>query len=105
MRASTSTTRAYAASSTRSPPASSRPTRPACSNRFATSLLADNERYFHLADLIPYADAQEHAAALWAQPRAWARKALLTISRMGPFSSDRTVAEYADEIWGIRPCV
>jgi glycogen phosphorylase len=67
------------------------------------SLLADNERYFHLADLGPYADAHAHAAALWTQPRAWARKALLTISRMGQFSSDRTVAEYAEEIWGIEP--
>ncbi len=67
------------------------------------ALLADNERYFHLADLIPYADAHQRAAALWIDRRAWARKALLTISRMGAFSSDRTVAEYADEIWGITP--
>jgi starch phosphorylase len=69
------------------------------------SLLADNERYFHLADLMAYADAHQRAANLWIQPRAWARKALLTIARMGRFSSDRTVADYADEIWGIRPCV
>jgi glycogen phosphorylase len=67
------------------------------------SLLADNERYFHLADLIPYANAHQQAAELWTQRRAWARKALLTIARMGRFSSDRTVAEYADEIWGITP--
>ena len=69
------------------------------------SLLADNERYFHLADLIAYAGAHQRAAELWTQPRAWARKTLLTIARMGRFSSDRTVAEYADEIWGIEPCV
>jgi starch phosphorylase len=67
------------------------------------SLLSDNERYFHLADFVPYADAHQRAAELWTQRRAWARKALLTIARMGPFSSDRTVAEYADEIWGIEP--
>jgi glycogen phosphorylase len=66
-------------------------------------LLADNERYVHLADLMSYADAQRRASELWRTPRAWARKALVTIARMGPFSSDRTVAEYADEIWGIRP--
>jgi glycogen phosphorylase len=67
------------------------------------SLLADNERYFHLADLLPYAEAHQRAAELWIEPRTWARKALLTIARMGPFSSDRTVAEYAGEIWGIEP--
>jgi starch phosphorylase len=66
-------------------------------------LLADNERYVHLGDLISYADAQQRASELWQTPRVWARKALVTIARMGRFSSDRTVAEYADEIWGIRP--
>ena len=67
-------------------------------------LLTDNERYVHLADLVPYAEAQQRASELWRAPRAWARKALLTVARMGRFSSDRTVAEYADEIWGVRPC-
>jgi glycogen phosphorylase len=67
------------------------------------SLLADNERYFHLADLGAYGEAHARALELWTQPRAWAHKALLTVSRMGQFSSDRTVAEYAQEIWGIEP--
>ena len=67
------------------------------------TLLSDNERYFHLADLVQYRDAQSSAAALYQDQTAWARKALLTISRMGRFSSDRTIQEYADEIWGLRP--
>jgi glycogen phosphorylase len=79
------------------------PEEPGVFEPIRASLLADNERYFHLADLIPYAEAHQRAAELWTHPRAWARKALLTISRMGPFSSDRTVAEYAREIWGIEP--
>jgi starch phosphorylase len=67
------------------------------------TLLADNERYFHLADLGPYCEAQAAAAALYRDRTAWARKALLTISRMGRFSSDRTIQEYADEIWTLKP--
>jgi starch phosphorylase len=67
------------------------------------TLLADNERYFHLADLGSYCETQQRAALLWRDRRAWARRALLTISRMGYFSSDRTVQEYASEIWGLEP--
>ena len=81
------------------------PREPGVFDPIRDALLADNERYFHLADLGPYADAHARAEELWAQPRAWACKALLTIARMGQFSSDRTVAEYAEEIWGIEPCV
>jgi starch phosphorylase len=67
------------------------------------TLLSDNERYFHLADLVQYREAQAAAGALYDDPAAWARKALLTVSRMGRFSSDRTIQEYADEIWRLRP--
>jgi starch phosphorylase len=79
------------------------PDEPGLFDPIREQLLADNERYVHLADLMPYADAQQRASELWRTPGAWARRALLTIARMGRFSSDRTVAEYADEIWGIRP--
>jgi len=67
------------------------------------TLLGDNEHYFHLADLVAYRDRQQHAATLWTDRRAWARKALLTVARMSRFSSDRTVREYAEEIWNIKP--
>jgi glycogen phosphorylase len=79
------------------------PSQPGLFRPIRDTLLADNERYFHLADLVSYRDVQQRAAQLWTDRRAWARKALLTISRMGRFSSDRTVEEYAEEIWGIKP--
>jgi starch phosphorylase len=66
------------------------------------ALVSDNEQYFHLADLVQYRDAQAAASALYADSAAWARKALLTVSRMGRFSSDRTIQEYADEIWALK---
>ena len=67
------------------------------------TLLSDNEHYFHLADLVAYRDRQQDAATLWTDRRAWARKALLTVARMSRFSSDRTVREYAEDIWKIKP--
>jgi starch phosphorylase len=59
--------------------------------------------YFHLADLDAYLTAQEAAAQLYRQQDTWARKAILTVSRMGKFSSDRTIREYARDIWNIQP--
>jgi starch phosphorylase len=69
------------------------------------TLLTDNEQYFHLADLVPYREAQQQAAHLWTDRHAWARKALLTVARMGRFSSDRTVREYAEDIWGVKTLI
>jgi glycogen phosphorylase len=66
------------------------------------TLLSDNERYFHLADLLQYREIQQRATVEWRESHAWARKALLTVARMGWFSADRTVREYAEGIWGIR---
>jgi starch phosphorylase len=41
--------------------------------------------------------------ALYAQPQAWAEKAILNVAGMGPFSADRTIAQYAREIWRVAP--
>lgn len=67
------------------------------------ALLEGGDRYFHLADLEPYLEAQRRAAGEFADTARWAQKAILNVARIGKFSSDRTVAEYAAEIWGIRP--
>jgi starch phosphorylase len=65
------------------------------------SLLDAGDPYFHLADLPAYIDAQHRVADTFRQPAAWASKAILNVARIGRFSSDRTVAEYARDIWGI----
>jgi len=68
------------------------------------TLLTGGDYYMHLADLRSYAQAQARAGALYADQREWARKALLNIAGSGRFSSDRTIGEYAAEIWNTRPC-
>ena len=58
----------------------------------------------HLADLKSYLDADERLCDLYADPDAWARKGTLNIAGSGKFSSDRTIGEYAAEIWNVKPC-
>mgnify|MGYP003693555595 CR=1 FL=1 len=59
----------------------------------------------HLADLTSYLEADRQAAAtLYADPDGWARKAILNVAGSGKFSSDRTIAEYAADIWNVKPC-
>ena len=65
------------------------------------SLLDRGDVYFHLADLPAYIDAQHRAGEVFRQPELWASKAILNVARIGRFSSDRTVTEYARDIWGI----
>jgi starch phosphorylase len=68
------------------------------------ALLTHGDHYMHLADLTPYVRAQEQVGALYQQPDAWARKAALNVGHAGRFSSDRTIAEYAADVWGAEPC-
>ena len=68
-------------------------------------LLSTRDEYVHLADLAEYVERQKEVDTLYRDRHAWNRKSLLNIARMGKFSSDRTVAEYAREIWKIRPAV
>ena len=68
------------------------------------TLLTQGDHYMHLADLTSYCRSQDRLGDLYADPQAWARKAILNIASSGKFSSDRTIAEYASEIWEVKPC-
>jgi starch phosphorylase len=68
------------------------------------TLLAHGDHYMHLADLSSYVKTQEQVSALYKQPSAWARKAILNVGNSGRFSSDRTIAEYAADVWRAEPC-
>jgi starch phosphorylase len=67
-------------------------------------LIDKGDFYMHLADLTAYTRAQEAVGALYADPEAWFRKAVLNIAASGRFSSDRTIREYARDIWQAVPC-
>ncbi|HUP45813.1 MAG TPA: glycogen/starch/alpha-glucan phosphorylase [Thermoanaerobaculia bacterium] len=66
-------------------------------------ILMTNDRYFHCADFRSYVDMQETAAAAWLAREDWNRRSILNVARSAFFSSDRTVAEYAREIWKAEP--
>jgi starch phosphorylase len=68
------------------------------------ALLAQGDHYMHLADLKSYLDADQRLCKLYADGEAWARKAILNIAGSGKFSSDRTIAQYATEVWNAKPC-
>lgn len=67
------------------------------------SLVNFGDNYQLLADYRSYVDCQSRVDKLYANPDEWARRAALNIANMGYFSSDRTIQEYADEIWQIKP--
>ncbi len=67
-------------------------------------LLTHGDYYRHLADLSAYVETQAKVSTLYTQPEAWARKAILNVGHAGKFSSDRTIAEYASDIWQAQPC-
>jgi starch phosphorylase len=68
------------------------------------TLLENGDHYMHLADLRSYLDADQALTTLYEDGDAWARKAILNIAGSGKFSSDRTINQYASEIWQATPC-
>jgi glycogen phosphorylase len=67
------------------------------------TLLRDGDRFRHLADLGDYARAHRELVALYRDRESWTRKSIINVACSGKFSSDRTVKEYADQIWNMQP--
>jgi len=77
---------------------------PGIFNPIREALLMHGDYYMHLADLKSYCDAHERVGRLYADREGWAAKAILNVASSGKFSSDRTIAEYARDIWETAPC-
>jgi starch phosphorylase len=68
------------------------------------TLLPRGDHYMHLADLAAYVRTQEQVGALYKNPALWTNRAIKNVGHSGKFSSDRTISQYASEIWGAKPC-
>jgi glycogen phosphorylase len=69
-----------------------------------STLLTGGDHYMHLADLTSYLRAHQRVGELYSDVDGWTRTGILNVAGAGKFSSDRTIAEYASEIWKAKPC-
>ncbi len=62
-----------------------------------------HDPFFLLADYQAYIDCQDQVNALWADQSNWTRKSILNVARMGKFSADRSIDDYCEQIWKVKP--
>jgi starch phosphorylase len=79
------------------------PNEPGIFKAIFDSLVYYGDHYCLLADYQMYIDAQKKVEHLFEDKKEWTKKSILNTARMGKFSSDRTIQEYAKEIWGLKP--
>jgi glycogen phosphorylase len=65
--------------------------------------LLNADYYCLFADYASYVETQDKVSKLYLDQDAWTKKAILNVARMGKFSSDRSVKEYAEKIWKVNP--
>jgi starch phosphorylase len=68
------------------------------------ALLSQGDHYMLLADLRDYIQTQDRVDTAYKDRSGWVKKAIVNVARAGKFSSDRTIREYASEIWHVDPC-
>lgn len=78
------------------------PTQPDLFRPIVESLLIRDD-YLLLSDYPAYLAAQERVSQVYRDPESWSRRSILTVARMGRFSSDRTIQEYCQDIWQVEP--
>ena len=81
------------------------PGRPDDAKTVVNRLLGDGEPFLVVADFAAYAKAQDQVDALYLNQDKWSHKAVINTLSMGYFSSDRSIREYADRIWSVKPVI
>jgi glycogen phosphorylase len=81
------------------------PERPNDARPVIDRLLSDGEPFLVLADYAAYVEAQDRVDSVYRREDEWSHKAVLNCLNMGYFSSDRSIREYADRIWAVKPVV
>jgi starch phosphorylase len=79
------------------------PQQPQLFKPIVDSLLYQGDPYLLLADFASYVKCQERVSREYLDEETWVKKAILNVANTGKFSSDRTIQEYAKEIWGVTP--
>jgi starch phosphorylase len=77
---------------------------PGVFNPLRDALLTSGDHYMHLADVNAYLAADQRLCDTYADADDWVRKVILNVASSAKFSSDRTISEYANEIWHVKPC-
>jgi starch phosphorylase len=67
------------------------------------ALIMNGDTFFHVADFQSYVETQQAVGREFKSREDWLRKAILNVARIGKFSSDRSISEYAEDIWNVRP--
>ena len=81
------------------------PDEPARFRPIFDNLTQHGDHYLLLADYASYISSQEKVDALYHDTDEWSRKAIINVANMGKFSSDRTIKQYAEEIWNVKPVI
>ncbi len=79
------------------------PDEPGIFEPIVKTLLEQGDRYMIMADFRSFVETSQRVDELYQDRDEWAKKAIINIARCGKFSSDRTIKEYADDIWHIHP--
>lgn len=76
---------------------------PALFHPIIDSLFRGNDYYMVLADYDAYLNCQETVNQAYRDPRQWTKMSIINVAKMGKFSSDRTIKQYSEEIWNVKP--
>lgn len=79
------------------------PNEPGLFRPILSTLFEEGDKYMVLADYRSYVDTQGTVGRLYRNKDEWTKKSILNTANMGKFSSDRSIKEYAERIWGIKP--